>query len=132
MSQENEEIARQGTEAFNRHDVEAFQALFSADAELVTLRAALEGTSYRGPDAVAEAFRDFDESWEELHFDVEEVRSAGDHVVEIARLRGRGRASGVDVEMPLALLLEFRAGKIAYFRAYIEVADALEAAGLSE
>jgi hypothetical protein len=48
MSQ-NVEISRQGVEAFNRRDVEALEALSAADAKLVPLRAALEGTAYRGP-----------------------------------------------------------------------------------
>jgi len=43
------EIARLMGEYFNRGDREAFQRLFAPDAEIIPLRAALEGTVYRGP-----------------------------------------------------------------------------------
>src|SRR4030081_2657459 len=112
MSQENVEIVRQQVEAFNRRDFEACQALSTPDVELVTLRAALEGAAYCGPDAFARALTDFDESWEDLRYEVQEIRPAGDHVVAIGHLLGRGRESGVTVEAPLAALFGLRAGKI--------------------
>jgi ketosteroid isomerase-like protein len=132
MSPENVELVRQGVAAFNRRDMKALEALSAADAELVPLRAALEGTAYRGPGAWAQAFRDFDESWTDLRFTVEEIRPVGDRVVAIARLGGRGRASGVDIDARLALLFGFRAGKIVRMQTYTDVAEALKAAGLQE
>ena len=103
MSQENIEIVRQQVEAFNRRDFEACRALSTPDVELVTLRAALEGAAYCGPDAFARASGDFDESWEDLRYEVQEIRPAGDRVVAIGHLRGRGRASGVTVDAPASL-----------------------------
>ena len=50
MSDENVEIMRAAIEAFNRRDGEGFGALLARDAEIVPVRAALEGTVYRGPD----------------------------------------------------------------------------------
>jgi hypothetical protein len=44
MSQENVEAVRAAMEAFNRRDGEAFGALLSEDAEIVPVRARLEGT----------------------------------------------------------------------------------------
>jgi ketosteroid isomerase-like protein len=132
MSQENIEIVRQQVEAFNRRDFEACQALSTPDVELVTLRAALEGAAYRGPDAFARALGDFDGSWEDLRYEVQEIRPAGDRVVAIGHLRGRGRASGVTVDAPLAALFGLRAGKIAIMRAYTDVTEALEAVGPSD
>jgi ketosteroid isomerase-like protein len=128
MSQESVDVVRRAVEAFNRHDAQACQALCSPDVELLMLRSALEGTAYRGPDAFAQAFRAFDESWEDLHYEVEEIRPVGDRVVAIARLQGRGRASGVNVDAPVAMLIGLRAGKIATMRAYTDVTKAIEAA----
>jgi ketosteroid isomerase-like protein len=132
MSRENIEIMRQSLDAFNRHDVKALAELCSPNAELVTLRAAMEGTSYRGPDAWLTAFRDFDESWEDLHFDVEEFREGRDSVLGLGVLRGRGRGSGVEVEMSLAYLVRFENGLIRSFRTYSDRAEALEAAELQD
>jgi hypothetical protein len=51
MSQEYVEMMRQVMDAFNRRDGEAFDHMLTSDAEVVPVRADLEGTIYRGPDA---------------------------------------------------------------------------------
>jgi ketosteroid isomerase-like protein len=48
MSRENVEIVRAALDAFNRRDREGFGAILAEDAEIVPVRAALEGTVYRG------------------------------------------------------------------------------------
>jgi ketosteroid isomerase-like protein len=77
---------------------------------------------------VAELTEDF----EEVRFEIEETRDAGEQVVGIGRFRARGRASGVDLNVPLGVFTRVRRGKIVYTRFFSEPADALEAAGLSE
>jgi hypothetical protein len=54
MSQENVASIRAAMEAFNRRDGEGFGAFLSSDAEIVPVRAAVEGTVYRGPDAASQ------------------------------------------------------------------------------
>ena len=132
MSQENVEIMARGLDAFNRHDVEELVAMSAPEVELVTLRAAVEGTSYRGPDAWATAFRDFDESWEELRTEVERVHSGGNWVLVLAILHGRGLQSGADVAVRLATLTHFRDGLITSFRVYADRDEALRVVGLGE
>jgi ketosteroid isomerase-like protein len=132
MSQGNVEIMRRGLDAFNRHDVDTLVALSCKDIELVTLRSAMEGTVYRGPDAFVRAFRDFDESWEDLRYEIADMRDGEDWVLGFGMLRGRGRGSGVEVEARLAWLVRVRDGKIESLRTYFDTAQALEAAGLSE
>jgi ketosteroid isomerase-like protein len=132
MSQENVEMVRRGADAFNRRDAEGFGVLLAPDAEIVPLRAALEGTVYRGPAAATEFFADSDESWENLHVEVEEIRDGGECILAFGRLWGRGRGSGVDTEMPMAWVVRFRDGQITTFRAYTDPDEAAEAAGLSE
>ena len=53
MSQENVELARRMIAWFNARDAEAAQAHSTDDVEIVPLRAAMEGTVYRGPEAFA-------------------------------------------------------------------------------
>ena len=50
--------------AFNRRDGEAFGAVFVEDAEIVPVRAAVDGTVYRGPDAAAQYCAAVAGSWE--------------------------------------------------------------------
>ena len=126
------EIVRAAADAFNRRDVEAFRALTANDVEIVPIRAVLEGTIYRGPDAVARWYAAIDDSWEALTVEIEELRDAGDRVLTLGRIRGRGRGSGAAIDVEAAALTEFRDGLITRWHNYTDRAEALEAAGLSE
>ena len=53
-------------------------------------------------------------------------------VLVLGRIVGHGRASGVAVETPGATIIDFRDGKIARVRTYLEHGEALRAAGLTE
>ncbi len=53
MSRENIELTRRMIEWANAWDEEAAQAHPTDDVEIVPLRAAMEGTAYRGPEAFA-------------------------------------------------------------------------------
>src|SRR5215216_2063999 len=132
MSQENVEIALAAVDAWNRGDREAWMALWDEEAEFYPLRAQLEGESYRGHDGLARFLGEMAEDWEEVRFEIDEARDAGEQVVGIGRFRARGRASGVDLNVPLGVVPRVQRGKIVYIRFFSEPADALEAAGLRE
>jgi ketosteroid isomerase-like protein len=132
MSQENVELARRMIEWFNARDAEAAQAHSTDDVELVPLRAAIEDTAYRGPGAFAAFSTDSEESWEELRFAAEALRAAGERVVAIGQLSARAGVTGADVRGRIAVLFEFRGDKISKVRTYVDVEEALEAAGLRE
>ena len=132
MSEENVEIALAAVDAWNRGDHEAWLALWDEEAEFHPLRAQLEGESYSGHDGLRRFVAEMTQDFEEVRFEIEETRDAGEQVVGIGRFRARGRASGVDLDVPLGVLTRIRRGKIVYTRFFSEPADALEAAGLSE
>jgi ketosteroid isomerase-like protein len=132
MSEENVDSMRAVIEAFNRRDVEALKALLAADAEIVPIRAAMEGTVYRGPDAAEQWFAAIDESWEELQVEIEQARDGGDRVLGLGRIRGRGRESGAPIDVEAASVAYIRGWLITVLHNYTNRAEALEAAGLSE
>jgi len=72
------------------------------------------------------------EDFENVRFEIDEMRDAGEQVIGIGRFRARGRASGVDLNVPLGVVQRVQRGKIIYIRFFSEPADALEAAGLRE
>jgi ketosteroid isomerase-like protein len=74
MSRENVEIVRAALDAFNRRDGEGFGARLAENAEIVPVRAALEGTVYRGRNAGAEYCDAVEASWADLRWEVEEIR----------------------------------------------------------
>ena len=132
MSQENVEAMRSAMEAFNRRDGEGFGAQLADDAVIVPVRAAVEGTVYRGPDAAAQYCAAVDDSWEDLEWDVEEIRDGGDWVLAMGRIRGEGRNSGAAIDARAGWVARFDDGVITDFHTYADRTQALEAVGLSE
>ena len=50
----------------------------------------------------------------------------------LGRMEGRGKGSGVPIDMPLGQIFDFRDGKVCRIRSYLDPADALQAVGLAE
>jgi ketosteroid isomerase-like protein len=131
MSQENVEAMRSAIDAFNRRDGESFDALLTDDAEIVPVRAALEGTVYRGADAASQYCAAVDASWENLAWEVEDIREGENWVLALGRIQGRGRGSGAAIDARGAWLARFHDGLVTHFRTYAERSEALEAVGLA-
>ena len=132
MSQENVEVMRTAMEAFNRRDGTGFDAVLANDAEIVPVRAALEGTVYRGTDAGTQYCTAVEESWDNLSWEIDEMRVGADWVIALGRIRGQGHDTGVAIDSKAGWLAHFRDGVITRFQTYADRAKALEAAGLSE
>ena len=132
MSQENVETMREIVEAFNERDGRRFDAFLTEDAEIVPVRAALEGTVYSGPNAATQYCTAVDQSWDDLRWEVEEIRDGGEWVLALGRIRGKGHDTGAAIDSRAGWMAHFRSGDIAKFQTYADRAEALEAAGLSE
>jgi ketosteroid isomerase-like protein len=132
MSQENVEIVRQAVDAFNRRDLDAFRALLAPDTEIVPLRAEMEDTVFRGPNAAEEFFTAADQTWEMMRVEVEEIRDCGDRLLALGSFQARGRASGAEVTMKPGWVVRFREGTITSFHSFVHREEALVAAGLHE
>ena len=134
MSQENVEIVQRAFEAFRRRDDEAIFALYDADVEIDS-DAGGEGlgeTAVHGVAGVQGWLRDWLGIFESMEVSVEEWIDAGDHVIAIMHVSGRGRQSGVPVENREAHVWTVRSGKMTRLRIYPSRAQALEAVGLPE
>jgi ketosteroid isomerase-like protein len=100
VSAENLDVTRRLFDCFNANDLAGVEAIASPSTEIVPLRAAIENTAYRGRDAPARLWADAFEAWEELTAELESVNEAGDDCILVTgRLRGRGRESGVEVDV---------------------------------
>jgi ketosteroid isomerase-like protein len=129
VSEESIAVVRRLVEAFNSGDVDTMLDELDPEAELYPMRAQLEGTVYRGHDGLRQWLSDLDEDWEWVRMDADEFREVDDAVVALGRLRSRGRASGVDLDLPLAVVWKLRGGKVVYSKAYSERHDAVTSAG---
>jgi ketosteroid isomerase-like protein len=132
MSQENVEAMRGVIEAFNRGDGAAFDGCLASDPEVVPVRAALEGTIYRGSDAGTQYCIAVDQSWENLRWEVEEIRDGGETILALGHIRGEGRDSGVAIDAKAGWLAHFSEGRIRRFQTFADGHDAIKAFGLSE
>lgn len=136
MSRENVETVRRIYEAAARRDAEAVLTLYDPEVELDGTRLRVVGPGggvYHGHEGVRRFFRQWHEAWERIEYDYEELIDAGDEqVIAVVTRRGRGRASGAEVELHVALLWTLREGKVVRVVWFPARADALEAAGISE
>jgi ketosteroid isomerase-like protein len=76
-----------------------------------------------------EAVRAAYDAWNRGDLEEQEFIGAGEHVVVFLRLMGKGRHSGIEVEMRVYDVFTFRDGKVARHRLYDSRAEALEAVG---
>jgi ketosteroid isomerase-like protein len=134
MARDKVDVARPANDAYNRRDVDGlFAELATPDFEYYpAIVRALDGGGYRGRDGVERFAVDTRENWEELQTIAEEFRDLGDRVLVLGRMKGRGKSSGVPVDQPFANILDFRGDRIWRSRVYLDHAEGLRAAGLSE
>jgi ketosteroid isomerase-like protein len=135
MSEENVEIVRQVYEAAARRDTATVLALYDPEVELDATRLGVVGSAggiFRGHEGLRSLFRDWHEAWGSIEYDYEELIDAGEKVISVVTRHARGRASGIDVEQPFALVWTLRESKVVRVVWFLTHAEALEAAGLSE
>jgi|SRR5829696_8458089 len=134
MSEENVEIVRNAIAAFDRGDIEGVLRL--CDAEIViTQPPELPGVSreQHGHQGVLEALAIWPEQWDDYRIEVLRIAAApGDKVFVTQRARGRGKQSGVEVDMDFSFVFTLRGGNISEWHLFMQEEQALEAAGLSE
>jgi ketosteroid isomerase-like protein len=90
-----------------------------------------EGPSH-GLDEVRYDWERWSSAFEELRVTFEEIIDAGDQVVVVAHHKGRGRGSGIDVDARFYEIYTLSEGKVSRIDEYVDRAEALKAAGLSE
>jgi len=132
MSQENVELIRQASDAFNKGGVPAARRFFAEDVEFREPPEQPGPRRAKGFEAVAKLFGEFDEAWTEHRSELKEVRSLDDArvlVFSVERFRGR---DGMEVSAPAGAIFTVREGKIVLWEAFWDRQRALEAAGLSE
>jgi ketosteroid isomerase-like protein len=134
MSEENVEVVRKLYGFFARRDVAlAFPDHADPDIELRVPPLYPDTPEvFRGPEGVEDWIAMIDEVWTEWRFEPERYLDAGSTVVVLARLVAEGDSSGIHLEREVAHLWEVENGRATSIRAYLNPAEALEAAGLEE
>jgi ketosteroid isomerase-like protein len=127
---DNGEIVREAIEAWNAGDRERMLEWLDPEVEIRTLRAQLEGAPYRGHEGYRKGIADFEEDWENVRFALGEIRERSEFVVSLVNVQSRARASGIELDVPLAWVWEFREGRVVRLESFSDPADAFRAAGM--
>jgi ketosteroid isomerase-like protein len=135
MSQENVEVVRRVTDVMDAEGFEAALPVFlkaaHSDVEWREDPAWPGSATYRGVEQVRQVISD---RMDTLEFDqqTEDLIDAGDKVVVLVRWVGRGKASGAQGELSMAMVWTVREPAITRVEFFLDRARALEAAGLPE
>jgi ketosteroid isomerase-like protein len=134
VSEENLDLVRRSTQAFNDRDLDALELTFCDD---VVMRlpgggfADLQGTEFRGRDAYLIWFKEMIYTLD-VRSTIEVIRAVGDRVVVVSTALGSGATSGVPSTLRFGTVYSFRGGRISTVDHYYSPEDALRAVGLEE
>jgi len=132
MSQQKLDVVQRIYEAWGTGDFEAGVGHLDRDVVLVIPRDFPEFGVFVGLDGVREFMRRFLDQWDHLTIEARQLQAVGDTVLTRIVQRGKGRASGIDVEVSYFQLFTFRGDAIVRMDSVMDEATAREAAGLSE
>jgi ketosteroid isomerase-like protein len=119
-----------GYDGFNRGDLTEAREIVTKDVEWKTTGTfpGIEGV-YRGPDALDDWMESLRAEWQEFEVSLAGVLAEREDAIVVAeRLWGRGRESGVEVEMHTYAVYRFNAeGKLTLREAFTSADEALAA-----
>ena len=128
------EIVRKAFAAFERGDMEAVLRLADEDI-VITQPFDVPGlpAQQHGHSGVLEAFAIWPEQWDDYRVEILRIAAApAGKVIATVRNRGRGKQSGIEVDMEFSFVFTIRDAKITEWQLFVQEDEAFEAAGLSE
>jgi ketosteroid isomerase-like protein len=132
VSAENVELLRRYYESWNDGDIDSVVSALTDDIEWLGHPRLPEPGPYTERAAVRRWMEQFREAWGELHAEPVELLEAGDGVVALVHMTGRGRGSGVTVAGGVDVhVVGFEDGRVRFFR-ILPGDDAAGLAGLDE
>jgi ketosteroid isomerase-like protein len=131
MSRENTELVQRAYEVFDT-DLAGLLSMLDPSIQWVSPRHSLEPGARQGHEGVRDAFAATAMAWDGTTHTLEELIDADDKVLARVRFRGHGHGSGMDVDRSEFHVWTVRGGAVARFEWFYELAEALEAAALSD
>jgi uncharacterized protein len=116
--------------ALNSGDLEAFVGLTAEDVEFTSMVAEAEGTIFRGHDGVRAWWETVRGAFEDVHWELLDVRGSSDRGV--VHLRMAGTLGSVPVEQTMWQAITLRDGRVIWWAFFRTEREALEAVGLSD
>jgi ketosteroid isomerase-like protein len=119
------ELERDWNRDWERGEISFREEFWHPDVEFVPLRAATEG-AYHGHAGIEAFMADTLETFEKFEFHTEQ-EDLGDRILSWGTIHVRARGSGVETDIPIGGLLEFRDGRISRWEDFGSRDAALEA-----
>jgi ketosteroid isomerase-like protein len=128
---QNLDIVKRGYELFAAGDLDGVAALFADDAVMSGaggLGIADTMGVRQGPEGMLTAMQEGLDAFDDFQVEIEDLADAGECVIAVVRISGRGKASGIPQEQRLAHLWVLRNGKVIRGEVHRTRGEALEAA----
>jgi ketosteroid isomerase-like protein len=132
VSQENVEIVRRGFDALNNGDVDAVIADMDPSIEWYPTRDFVDIGPFRGHEGIRDLTNLVFGAFDGYSLQPEELVDAGDAVVVPVRQTGRGKGSGIGVDVRYILVFKLHEGKAVRVESYYDRREAFKAVGLEE
>jgi ketosteroid isomerase-like protein len=92
----------------------------------------VDGSAYRGHDGMRTLTASFTENFDDLRFEVRDIRDAQDRVAALIRMTGRIKGSESPISHPVGLVVsDFRSGTFGEVHAFAAWDEALKAVGMA-
>jgi ketosteroid isomerase-like protein len=134
VSQEQVEIVRRLTEAWQRDDFEAWLSLIDPDvAWLMGIERPFGSNAVHGHEGAREVWTVWRTEFDGLWLEIDAIRDlGGGQVLHLCHARARGRASGLRIGSELAQVMTVRNGKVVRSLDYLSHEEARAELGLAE
>ena len=133
MSEENLDIVRRYFPAYNQGGLDAMAEFWHPDISWRAAEGALDDIGvFYGHEAMRRYYRQWEETFDSMSMEADELIVAGDRVVAVVHGIGRLKGSDAAVNVHYAIVFSFRNGKISQGREYFKREEALEAVGMAE
>jgi uncharacterized protein len=128
MSPEDLETVRRAYDAFAGGDLETLTTFLHPDIEWRTTPEVPFMGNYSGLDEFLRGMDEWTSAFEDVTTEVEEMIDVGQNVIVCHRMRGRGRDSGVEVDLAICQVVAVSDGKLIRMHDYSTRDEALTAA----
>ena len=128
MRPEDLEVVRRAYDAFAAGDLETLRTFLAPDIEWRTTPEVPFMGNYSGLDEFMRGMDEWTSAFDDVTTEIEEMIDMGETVIVHHRMRGRGRDSGVEVDLAIFQVVAVRDGQLVRMHDFGTRDDALEAA----
>jgi uncharacterized protein (TIGR02246 family) len=125
---DNVAVIREVVQRWNAGDIDGVLDLYAEDGVMLSGPDWPEQNTWRGHEGIRAGIEDWRAVWESSTATLDRIEAFGDKVLATGAWISRGRASGVDGRLPMAIVFTVRDGKIVVHEWFLDHSSAVAAA----